>query len=147
MKSLSRKGSTRPKPHMNVTPLVDVVLVLLIIFMVVIPAMEKAAQVDVPSILNVDEGSRHRVEPYTLSVVRDGRLFFENEELPAVGFEDRLRVAHAADPARKLVLRADVRGRWQDVRRVFRAVQDVGFPGISLRVAQRGGGSSAGEEE
>ncbi len=53
MRSLSR-SSFRPQPVMNVTPLVDVVLVLLIIFMVVIPMMEKTAPVDLPSIFNAD---------------------------------------------------------------------------------------------
>ena len=50
--TLGRKGRrTSPRPHMNVTPLVDVVLVLLIIFMVVIPAMEEGLDLEVPAVI------------------------------------------------------------------------------------------------
>ena len=54
-----------PRPEMNVTPLVDVVLVLLIIFMVITPQMEAGASVTIPGISNVDAESKTKLEPIT----------------------------------------------------------------------------------
>ena len=132
-RSLSHTKS-RPQPVMNVTPLVDVVLVLLIIFMVVIPAMEKSAHVDLPSIFNVDPEAKSKTDPYTLSITADGTMFFEQDALDPTNFEKVLRDANDADPSRRLVLRADTVAKYGEVRKLFAAWQEVGFPGVSLRV-------------
>ncbi|MCC7541161.1 MAG: biopolymer transporter ExbD, partial [Deltaproteobacteria bacterium] len=59
----AERRARRPNPAMNVTPLVDVVLVLLIIFMVVAPMLENDVRVDIPSIFNIDPESRGRTDP------------------------------------------------------------------------------------
>ena len=133
MRSLSRTAF-RPQPVMNVTPLVDVVLVLLIIFMVVIPMMEKSAKVDLPSIFNVDPDPKGKTDPFTLSITADGSLFFEQDRLDPENFQATLRQANQREPRRRLVLRADLVARYADVRKLFKECQEVGFPGISLRV-------------
>jgi len=133
MRSLSRRAS-RPEPVMNVTPLVDVVLVLLIIFMVVIPMMEKSAKVELPSIFNVDPEPKGKTDPFTLSVTADGAMFFEQDRLEPEKLESTLREANQREPHRRLVLRADRTSRYADVRSMFKLCQEVGFPGISLRV-------------
>jgi biopolymer transport protein TolR len=132
-RSLSRKAN-RPTPVMNVTPLVDVVLVLLIIFMVVIPAMEKSAHVDLPSIFNVDPEAKSKTDPFTLSLTADGNMFFEQEQLDQTKFLATLKEANDRDPSRRLVLRADTVAKYGQVRELFAACQEVGFPGVSLRV-------------
>jgi biopolymer transport protein ExbD/biopolymer transport protein TolR len=139
MRSLSRAG-TRPEPVMNVTPLVDVVLVLLIIFMVVIPAMEKSAQVDLPSIFNVDEEAKGKVDPFTLSLTTDGSLHFEQDKLDEDDFVRVLKEANEREPARRLILRADTKAHYGKVRKLFKICQELGFPGISLRVNELGDG-------
>ena len=121
-------------PEMNVTPLVDVVLVLLIIFMVIIPAMEKSARVDLPGIFNVDEEAKGKTDPFTLSLTQDGTMFFEQDRLEPDAFIAKLRDANQREPNRRLILRADRAARYADVRTLFKACQEVGFPGISLRV-------------
>jgi biopolymer transport protein ExbD len=133
MGSLSRKAY-QPRPIMNVTPLVDVVLVLLIIFMVVIPMMEKSAQVELPSIFNVDPEAKGKTDPFTLSLVADGSLYFEQEALDPERFAATLRAANDREPQRRLVLRADRTAHYVEVRKLFKACQNIGFPGISLRV-------------
>ncbi len=133
MRSLSRRAN-RPEPTMNVTPLVDVVLVLLIIFMVVIPMMEKSAKVELPSIFNVDPEPKGKTDPFTLSVTADGAMFFEQDALAPEKLEATLREANVREPRRRLVLRADRTSRYADVRSMFKLCQEVGFPGISLRV-------------
>ena len=139
MRSLSRH-SFKPQPVMNVTPLVDVVLVLLIIFMVVIPMMEKSAKVDLPSIFNVDEDPKGKTDPYTLSLTADGKMFFEQDELDPKTFAQTLREANDRDIHRRLVLRADRGAHYGDVRSLFKTCQEIGFPGISLRVNELKGG-------
>jgi biopolymer transport protein ExbD len=136
MRSLSRK-SFRPQPVMNVTPLVDVVLVLLIIFMVVVPMMEKSAHVDLPGVFNVDPEAKGKTDPFTLSVTSDGAMYFEQDRLDEVTFLSRLREANQREPSRRLVLRADRATRYASVRKLFKVCQDIGFPGISLRVNER----------
>ncbi len=142
MRSLSR-SKYRPGPVMNVTPLVDVVLVLLIIFMVVIPAMEKSAQVDLPSIFNVDPEAKSKSDPFTLSLTTDGSMFLEQDLLAPDDFMAKLRAANEREPARRLVLRADRGAHYGDVRKMFKACQEVGFPGVSLRVNELKGSGAA----
>ena len=139
MRSLARTPF-RPQPVMNVTPLVDVVLVLLIIFMVVIPMMEKFAHVELPSIFHVDPEGKGKTDPFTLSLTVDGNMYFEREHLDEANFMSKLREASQREPQRRLMLRADRAARYADVRRLFKACQEVGFPGISLRVNERKGG-------
>jgi biopolymer transport protein ExbD/biopolymer transport protein TolR len=146
MRSLSR-SKYRPAPVLNVTPLVDVVLVLLIIFMVVIPAMEKSAQVDLPSIFNVDPEAKSKTDPFTLSLTTDGSMYFEQDKLEPDAFLSTLRAAQEREPGRRLILRADHKALYGDVRKMFVACQEVGFPGVSLRVNElKGGAQAAGKK-
>jgi biopolymer transport protein TolR len=135
MRSLSR-SSYRPKPMMNVTPLVDVVLVLLIIFMVIVPMLDKT-QVELPSIFHVDTDAKSKTDPFTLSLTSDGLMYFEREPLDQQTFKDRLSQALEREPSRRLVLRADRSAHYGDVRKLFKTCQEIGFPGISLRVNER----------
>ena len=128
------RRAARPQPVINVTPLVDVVLVLLIIFMVVIPAMESAGRIDLPGMLHVDEDPKNKTDPWTLAVSSDGRMFFEQEELTPERFAARLSDALVQDPTRRLILRADRSAAYGEVRKLFAACQELGFPGVSLRV-------------
>jgi biopolymer transport protein TolR len=147
--SLSRKGSrTRPKPVMNVTPLVDVVLVLLIIFMIVIPAMEESLDLEVPAVTNPDaprpdEGQ----EPWMLAVTRTGRVYFDERPVAEGQLIALLTEAHAREPRRRLVIRGDRGVRYAAVRDLFSATQTVGFPGVSLRVNHRDTGARSESED
>jgi biopolymer transport protein TolR len=135
MRSLSR-SSHRPKPTMNVTPLVDVVLVLLIIFMVIVPMLDKT-KVELPSIFHVDADAKSKTDPFTLSLTSDGLMYFEQQPLDQQALKDRLTQAQEHEPLRRLVLRADRTAHYGDVRKLFKTCQEIGFPGISLRVNER----------
>jgi len=137
MASLSRKGSSRPKPAMNVTPLVDVVLVLLIVFMVVIPAMEHGLDVEVPAIVHPDQRQENAVDPFLLSVTRDGTMYFESTPMDPEHLESFLREANRREPQRRIVLRGDRGVHYARVRELLHLCQDIGFPGVSLRVNHR----------
>jgi biopolymer transport protein TolR len=130
---LGRKGRRRTKPEMNVTPLVDVVLVLLIIFMIVIPASQ-GVSVDYPAVENVDEENDDSIEPIVLSITREGRYFSDNGEVPEDELEAFLTSSHRSNPEARLVLRGDRGLAYVRAREAFAAAQAVGFPGVSLRV-------------
>jgi biopolymer transport protein TolR len=132
--SLSAKKRDRPQPVMNVTPLVDVVLVLLIIFMVVIPMMDSAPSVSLPDIFNPDEDPKGKADPYTLSITATGETYFEKVAVPASNLAETLAKANREDASRRLILRADRATHYVEVRKLFKVCQGIGFPGISMRV-------------
>jgi biopolymer transport protein ExbD len=133
---------------MNVTPLVDVVLVLLIIFMIVIPAMEESLDLEVPAVTNPDAPRENEAdEPWMLAVTRTGRVYFDERPVPEGRLVDLLTEAHAREPRRRLVIRGDRGVRYAAVRELFATAQTVGFPGLSLRVSHREVGAPAPTEE
>jgi len=127
----------RARPVMNVTPLVDVVLVLLIIFMVVIPALQQGATIEMAGVFNVDEPTEKKAEPFKLAIDKDGKLYFEDEVVTRKALETKLRAASKREPARRVVVRADKAAEYTQVRDIYLVAQQVGFPGVSLRVNKR----------
>ena len=130
------------KPDINVTPLVDVVLVLLIIFMVVIPQMEAGATVTVPGAANPDPKTDVTHKPITLSVTKTGALYLEKRAVSRDELIALLREGHAASPRSKLVLKGDKAVSYGLMRSLFRECQGLGFPGVSLQVGDLRGGES-----
>ena len=133
---LARKKRGKVAPEMNVTPLVDVVLVLLIIFMVILPAAVSDLNLELAKIENPDEERENEAEPYVLSVDLDGRLYFDDYIVEREDLADHLRGAAASDPNKKLVLVGDHRLTYDKMRDVMAIVQDVGFPGVNLRATK-----------
>ena len=126
-----------PKPEMNVTPLVDVVLVLLIIFMVVTPQMEAGAAVELPTAV---QPRRPQAEEGAVHHRRDqGRQGLLREEHRGLDRPDRRpRAAQGERPDRaSLRIKGDYRSSYGQVREVFRVAQDVGFPGIGIQVIDK----------
>jgi biopolymer transport protein ExbD/biopolymer transport protein TolR len=130
-------------PDMNVTPLVDVVLVLLIIFMVVAPQMEQDVQVELPGIFNPDPDVKV-ADPFKMSIDRAGEIYVEQEKMDLDGAIAVLSAKHAEEPLRRLVLRADSKLPYRTVREVLARTQQVGFPGLSLMVGERARPAGAG---
>ncbi len=126
------------KADINVTPLVDVVLVLLILFMVVTPQMEAGVAVDLPPANNPDAESSG-LEPVTLSISKDGALHLDKDRIEPAQLEHQLKTLHAEKPDQQLVLKADKAVAYGKVRDVFKTCQGAGFPGVSLQVIEKGG--------
>jgi biopolymer transport protein ExbD/biopolymer transport protein TolR len=124
-------------PEINVTPLVDVVLVLLIIFMVVAPRMEQDVQVELPGIFNPDPEVEGQLDPLKVSVASAGEYYVEDQKYDLDGVIELLAAEHAVEPYRRLVLRADSRLKYGDVRALFARAQEIGFPGLSFMVGER----------
>ncbi len=125
------------QPDINVTPLVDVVLVLLIIFMVVAPRLDHDIPVDLPGVFNPDPDAKHAVEPIKVTVAKAGEYYIDGQKYDLDGAVAYLGTRHATDPLRRLALRADATLAYGDVREIFARCQAVGFPGMSLLVGER----------
>ena len=124
-------------PDINVTPLVDVVLVLLIIFMVVAPRLDQDVQVELPGVFYPDPEVKNQVDPLKVSVAHSGDIYVGDEKLDLEAAVAQLAAEHAADPYRRLILRADAGLKYSQVRDLFAKAQEVGFPGIGLQVGER----------
>jgi biopolymer transport protein ExbD/biopolymer transport protein TolR len=136
MKQPRRRRPRDVRPDMNVTPLVDVVLVLLIIFMVVAPRLEHEVQVTLPAIFNPDPDGEGGPDPLKVTVASGGTYYIGNDPFDLDAVIERLRDAHAADPLRRLLLRGDDALPYGEVRELFARAQEVGFPGIALMVGE-----------
>ena len=97
--AMSTGSSGGPRSDINVTPLVDIVLVLLIIFMVLTPLLEKEMAVRVPSndddVQQVDQPPQNQV---VIRLFKDGRLYINKEQVTVQDFPDRLAAVMAGVP-------------------------------------------------
>jgi biopolymer transport protein TolR len=122
-------------PEINVTPLVDVVLVLLIIFMVIAPQLEAGERVELPGIKNIDQKSK--LESFTLTVTVSGRYLWEKEPIEETELVPTLTAAHEKEPEKRLVLKADRGVTYAKVRGLFAQAQRLGFNGVALMVDEK----------
>jgi len=112
------------------------VLGLLFLFMVVAPQMEAGASVTLPSILNPDQGNG-ALEPTTVTLTKDGKLYFEKEAVEESVLVEKLTKLHEERPSARVVLKADSAVAYGKVRAMFKRCQEIGFPGAALQVIDR----------
>jgi len=126
----------QPEPEMNVTPLVDVVLVLLIIFMVIAPALNEGEHIELPSIFQPDPKPKD-LNPIDIGMAYGGNYLVDKEAIPEAQLRSRLVKLHAEDPKRNVMLKTDERVPYRKVRENLAMLQKIGFPGVSLKVMER----------
>jgi biopolymer transport protein TolR len=131
------RSAALPEPDINVTPLVDVVLVLLIIFMVVTPAMEEGEHIELPQVMKADV--KRNTSPIEVTMGMSGKVLVEKKFIPAADFEKVLTECHRKDPEAKVMLNADGRLGYGVVRSAFKKLQDIGFSGVSLKIVEKQG--------
>src|SRR5882757_10903569 len=121
----------------NITPLVDVVLVLLIIFMVMAPQMRKGPDVNVPNTTkpNAQGDERGRI---LVSIDEAGGLWINDQPVAAEHFDETLRAAVGAEQNPKIVIRGGAKLNFREVREVMIATEREGFRGVGL-IAKRAG--------
>ncbi len=124
------------KSDINVTPLVDVVLVLLIIFMVITPMLQRGKDVKLPKAQKVESERKGAADPLILSITADRRTFIERDELKGDDLEAGLRAKLAADPGKRILVKGDGSLFVEDVRKLMEHARKAGAKGISLGVEQ-----------
>ena len=143
-KRRARRARHRPMSEINVTPFVDVMLVLLIIFMVAAPLLTVGVPVELPKTAATPLPGEDE-EPLTLAIAADGRLVLQNTEIERRNLIPKLRAIAAERQNDKLFLRADRTVPYGVVMQVMGALNAGGFRDIGL-VTESGGPALDGQE-
>ena len=131
--AFSSDNSGGPMADINVTPLVDVMLVLLIIFIITAPLMQHKVKIDLPQTdIVAKDDDVPKVMPITISVKENGSLFWNDEEITREVLESRLSSVAQQVPQPKLNLRGDRTTKMRTITDVTKLAQaqgmlDVGF--------------------
>ena len=122
----SSGGEDAPMSTINTTPLVDVMLVLLIIFLITIPVITKTVKVSLPKAANI--ATQTKPENITVAVDSQGNVYWNNG---AIGDRNQLlemvKAEAIKDPQPEIHIRGDVNARFEDVGRVLYAIQRGGI--------------------
>ena len=116
-----------PMAEINVTPLVDVMLVLLIIFMITAPLMSHKVKVELPKANLAEKPESKPVPPITLAVTQDGALFWNDQPISVGQLESRLSVEAQKTPQPAINVRGDRTTKYRTVAEVVRVAQAQGM--------------------
>ena len=116
--------------EINVTPLVDVMLVLLIIFMVTAPMMQQGVDVDLPE--TTTQNLRIQDEPLVLTVKKGGEYFLGRREIPEAELSDKLAAILQGLDRKEIFLRADEAARYGAVVRALAAARQAGATKLGM---------------
>nr|PZN28212.1 MAG: biopolymer transporter ExbD [Pseudomonadota bacterium] len=141
--SAKRLDGLAGAPEINVTPLVDVVLVLLIIFMVVAPALTEGAPIELPKVTRPDPKPKD-MNPIEVAVAADGTVLVEGRSVSTSELSALVERLHGEAPERSLLLKADERCPYEHVRQTFGALQHIGFKSVLLKVTPKQAPDGAG---
>jgi TolR protein len=120
----------KPMAEINITPMVDVMLVLLIIFMVAAPLMVAGVPVELPKTSAARVGQSKK--PMVVTLTADGRLQIRNEFVDRDQLVPRLRQIHAAEGDTVIYVRGDKKVPYGDVMQILGLVGQSGYARVSL---------------
>lgn len=130
-------GRGQLQSDINVTPLVDVCLVLLIIFMVVTPLLQKGIPVNLPTTDNPDRKPENKDQRLiTIEWKKPPAIYLDKDPLPKEEFQRQLDELFQRKPSTELVIKADKRLNYGDVKEVMKMTKEAGFQNVGL-IAER----------
>lgn len=132
IQSRGRRGSARMRPlsEINVTPLVDVMLVLLIVFMVAAPLLTVGVAVDLPK--TAAQPIPDQGEPLTVTVASDGSIFVQETQVSIEDLVPRLQALSKAGYDQRIYIRGDQGRAYGEIARVMGRINSAGFRQIGL---------------
>ena len=115
----------------NTTPLVDVMLVLLIIFLITIPVVNKVVPVELPKVTN--QARQTKPENINIAVTKDGAVYWDQQLVPNTDtLVDRLKVVATQSPQPEVHIRGDGGARYESIGRVVFAAQRSGIAKVGF---------------
>ena len=129
--SIGKLTKTGLNADINVTPLVDVCLVLLIIFMVVTPMLQKGVPVNLPVTEEPDK-TPDTEKQLQISVKSDGSVYLGPTVVMKQQVESELKTIHDRTPDREIAVKGDRKVKYGDVLDVLKACREVGFNNVGL---------------
>jgi biopolymer transport protein TolR len=131
-----RRASKGVMSEINVTPLVDVMLVLLIVFMVAAPLMTVGVPIDLPK--TEAKPLNSQVEPLSVSIKPDGAIFLMEQQMTMDELSQKLKALYALDPEKEIRVRGDLAASYGPIAQVLGAINGAGFKKIGLETLPGG---------
>jgi biopolymer transport protein TolR len=125
------------KSDINVTPLVDVVLVLLIIFMVVTPMLQRGKDVKLPVATKQPHDEKSEVDPMIVSVTADKRIWLEKDPMTDDQLKEALAAKLQAEAWKPILVKGDQSLTFGDVRKVLKDAQAAKAKSVKLGVEEK----------
>jgi biopolymer transport protein TolR len=142
MNTRAGRGRYRPLAEINVTPLVDVMLVLLIIFMVTAPLMTSGVSVDLPK-TNAQQINSD-AQPLTVSINAGGDIFLQDQAVDLPDLVAKLQAIAQNNPERRIFVRGDKDLAYGRIMQVMGTITQGGFTKVALLAEQTGGSAPSG---
>lgn len=136
-----RRSSAGVMSEINVTPLVDVMLVLLIVFMVAAPLMTVGVPIDLPK--TDAKPLNSQVEPLSVSIKPDGSIYLMEEPMTMDQLGQKLVALFKLDPEKEIRVRGDLAATYGPIAEVLGAINNAGFKKIGLETLPGGGAAPA----
>ncbi len=137
MRYLNRyKSKRRLVSEINVTPFVDVMLVLLIVFMITAPLLQTGIDVNLPEVdtPNIQEND----DPLIISINKKNEIFISEKKLEFETLYDKLKEIKKANPKIKSFIRADKEVTYETLMQVMKQIMDGGITDVSLITEPKG---------
>ena len=140
----SRSVAGAVNSNINVTPMVDVMLVLLIIFMVITPMLQKGVSVDMARVNSpVPMPDADKEDALLISIMRDGKIYFGSDRVEADQLTQKVKDRLANKVDKRVFIKSDARARYGNVVEVVDNVRSAGVDDVGLLTEQKKQGAAA----
>ena len=129
-----RRGTRRPMADINVTPMVDVMLVLLIVFMVAAPLLTVGVPIDLPQTKAKELNTESK--PITVSITPDGQIYLGDQRVEIAGLTDSIAQKTTNGTDERIYVRGDQTANYGAVMKVMGVLSAAGYSKIGLITAQ-----------
>ena len=141
-----RNEGSKVSSNINVTPMVDVMLVLLIIFMVITPMLQNKVAVDMAKVDNpIAMPDADKEDAIVVAVTRDGGVFLGQDKVALTDLGPRVQEKLADKPGKTIYIRADARAQYLAVENAIDAVRTSGVDDVGLLTQKKEGNLAGGE--
>ena len=141
-----RNEGSKVNSNINVTPIVDVMLVLLIIFMVITPMLQNKVSIDMAKVDNpTNMPDADKEDAIVVAITRDGGVFLGQNKVAVTELGGLVRDKLADKPGKTIYVRADARAQFRAVEDAIDAVRSAGVDDVGLLTHKREGPAPAGQ--